>query len=309
MSAAPLLAELFHRLDPPPRLLDLGLPEARLFPWVAGAVCGVAGEEALPPAERALLAGFRDAARRRPPFGFDAAADAAMLAQAPAAWGGGGEWLVCLPGAPPLSLAPLWRGGAWALLRAAGQAGWVGSDRGRIMLLAGTPAAVEHYDLVVPVERLEEVLERLHEAAAALAAEGAGWRTGRRRISARLASLTLLREAPQRPGLALAAPALWHDAAVELAGGALPLTGLKRLRLLLGSLPAGPARLVVLLRGGVPPVLFLGGRRLAATPLPGPAGTTRLEAATRLAGGPAEVLGLAALPGPAPALLGLEVAW
>ncbi|MCO6417835.1 hypothetical protein JYK14_16935 [Siccirubricoccus sp. KC 17139] len=308
MSAAPLLAALFRRMAPPPHLLDLGLPEARLFPWLPGALCGVAEAAALPAAERALLAGFRDATSRRPPFGFDAATDAALLAGAPAAWGGEGDRLVCLPGPPPPVLAPLWQGGAWALLRA-GQAGWAGADRGRIMLLAGTAEAVEQYDLLLPAARLAEVLDRLEAASAALAAAGGPWRIGCRRISARLGSLTLLREAAGRPGLALAAPALWHDGPQALAGKALPLASPGRLRILLGSLPCGPARLSVRLRGGAPPVLFLGGRRLAATPVPDPDGAMRLEATPELAGGPAEVLGLATLPGPAPALLGLEVTW
>ncbi|MFC7539081.1 hypothetical protein ACFQU2_05890 [Siccirubricoccus deserti] len=70
--------------------------------------CGVADAAALPAAERALLVGLRDPLRGLPPFGFDRAADAALLAGAPAAWGeepgrAATGWSGCPARRPPLS--------------------------------------------------------------------------------------------------------------------------------------------------------------------------------------------------------------
>jgi hypothetical protein len=327
MSATAVLAALLGRLAPSPLVLDLGLPAAGLFPWLAGVRCGVADAAALPAAlpaaERALLGGFRDPLRGLPPFGFDPAADAALLAGAPAAWGAAPgevrERLVWLAGPPPAALAPLWQDGAWALLRT-GPADrplvWPGPERGRIMLLAGSTAAVERYDLLLPVDRLVPVLDALQGAAQALAAAGGRWQLGRRLVSARLASLAALREAPAGPPppLAIPAAALLQDGPAGLKDAALPLAGVARRRLLLGSLPSGPARLAVLLRGAgsVAPALFLGGLRQPATLRPGEGGTARLEATVTLAGAAAQVLGLALPSGAAPpglGLLGVELAW
>jgi hypothetical protein len=320
MSATAILAALLGRLAPAPLLLDLGLPVGGVFPWLPVARCGVADAAALPAAERALLAGLRDPLQGLPPFGFDPAADAALLAGAPAAWGeAAGEArdrLVWLPGPPPTALAPLWQDGAWALLRSGPPLSWPGPERGRIMLLAGSTVAVERFELMLPLDRLEPVLEALHAAAQALAAAGGRWQLGRRMVSPRLASLAALREAPDAslPPLAIPPAALLQDGPPGLEAGALPLAGVARRRLLLGCLPPGPARIAVRLRGAgsVAPALFLGGLRQTATLLPGPDGTVRLEAAVIPEGAAAQFLGLALPPGAAPPGLGLldvEVAW
>ncbi|GGC69635.1 hypothetical protein GCM10011504_54420 [Siccirubricoccus deserti] len=320
MSATAILAALLRRLAPAPVVLDLGLPAAGIFPRLHVARCGVADAAALPAAERALLVGLRDPLRGLPPFGFDRAADAALLAGAPAAWGEepgeGRDRLVWLPGPPPAALAPLWQDGAWALLRSGPPGSWPGPERGRIMLLAGSTAAVERFDLMLPIDRLAPVLEALHAAAQALVATGGRWQLGKRVVSARLASLTALLEAPAAlpPPLVIPAAALLQDGPPGLEDGALPLAGVARRRLLLGGLPPGPVRITLRLRGvgSVAPVLFLGGLRQTASLLPDPDGTARLGAAVTLEGTAAQVLGLALPQGAAPpglGLLGVEVAW
>jgi hypothetical protein len=320
MSATAILAALLGRLAPAPVVLDLGLPAAGIFPWLPAVRCGVADAAALAAAERALLAGLRDPLRGLPPFGLDPAADAALLAGAPAAWGEasgeGRDRLVWLPGPSPAALAPLWQDGTWALLRSGPPMSWPGPERGRIMLLAGSTTAVERFDLMLPVGRLESVLEALHAAAEALAAAGGRWQLGKRVVSARLASLAALQEAPAAslPPLAIPAAALLQDGPPGLEDGALPLAGVVRRRLLLGCLPPGPARIAVRLRnaGDVAPALFLGGLRQAASLLPGPDGTARLEAAVTLEGAAAQFLGLALPQGaatPGLGLLSVEVAW
>jgi hypothetical protein len=321
MNAVAILGALLGRLAP--AVLDLGLAAGGIFPWLPAVRCGVADAVALPMAERALLASLRDPLRGLPPFGLEPAADAALLAGAPAAWGEApGEArdrLVWLPGPPPAALAPLWFDGAWALLRASPvdrPLFWPGPERGRIMLLAGSATAVERYDLLLPIERLAPVLEALHGAAQALAAAGGRWQLGRRLVSPRLASLAALCEAPAGPPppLTIPAAALLQDGPPGLEAGALPLAGAARRRLLLGCLPPGPARIALRLRGAgaVPPVLFLGGLRQDARLLPGPEGTARLEAAVTLEGAAAQCLGLALPPRaaiPGLGLLGVEVAW
>ena len=84
-AAAPLLAALLRAALPGLRALDLGLPAPPLlFPWLPGTLCGTADARALPPAETDLLRRFRHPDGRSL-IGFDAA-DAALLAGAPAAW-------------------------------------------------------------------------------------------------------------------------------------------------------------------------------------------------------------------------------
>ncbi|MFC7539080.1 hypothetical protein ACFQU2_05885 [Siccirubricoccus deserti] len=184
------------------------------------------------------------------------------------------------------------------------------------MLLAGSTAAVERFDLMLPIDRLAPVLEALHAAAQALVATGGRWQLGKRVVSARLASLTALLEAPAAlpPPLVIPAAALLQDGPPGLEDGALPLAGVARRRLLLGGLPPGPVRITLRLRGvgSVAPVLFLGGLRQTASLLPDPDGTARLGAAVTLEGTAAQVLGLALPQGAAPpglGLLGVEVAW
>ena len=171
LSVAPLLAALLARALPGVRALDLGLPAARLFPWLSGALCGVADHEALPAAERALLGRFRQMGGSRPLFGFDLAADAALLAGAPSAWGEAAERLVCLPSAMPDLLAEFAGSGPpEPLFLLPGEARDLPDvGRGRIMLLLGSAVQVEQYDLLVPPDRTAALFEALRVAGGALA--------------------------------------------------------------------------------------------------------------------------------------------
>jgi hypothetical protein len=161
-----------------------------------------------------------------------------------------------------------------------------------MLILGAGGAAVERADLMLPDGLLPQVLPPLEAAAGAMAAEGGpGWEFGLRGVSPRLATLTLF--APEAaPLLAAALPrealVLEEDAAR------------RRLRLMLGVLPADRAlRLRILLGGGVkaPPALFLDGARHAARRAEADArGGMLLEAVIRpaAAGGPT-VLGLAGM--------------
>jgi hypothetical protein len=254
MSAAPLLAALFARGFPGLAVRDLGLPAGRLLPWLPGVRAGVADAAALPAAERALLARFRQ--RGRPLLGLDPVVDAAP----DAAWDAAADRLACQGacGASHDATLTLLHGG----LREAP----LPPGLSRIMLLVGSPAQAEPHDLLVPEARLAETLERLRDAAAGLAGEG--WRIGGRLVSPRLASLGVL--APGFGGHAsLPAEGLPHDlpAAVRRSGvdrGGIDLGGIGRLRLLLGALPAGPWRLRLGFGGAEPGAVALfvdGGRQ------------------------------------------------
>lgn len=301
--AAPLLAALLARAVPGVQALDLGLPAPRLFPWLPGALCGVANPAALPAPERALLRRFRQAGGTRPLFGFDPAADAALLAGAPSAWGDAAERLVCLPAATlmgtfaesspsePLFLLP-------------GEAGELpGAARGRIILLLGSTAQVERHDLLVPPDRTAALFEALR-AAGGVVAESVGgrWQVGGRMISPRMASLAVLAEASGSlaPPLSIPAEALIHDLPTRTAEGRLATGRAARLRLLLGSLPPRPWQLRISLcaemLGLAAPVLFLDGMRHPARIRPGPEGIAWLEATIHQTGNHALVLGLAMPP-------------
>lgn len=297
--AAPLLAALLGAALPGSRALDLGLPAApRLFPWLPGTLCGVADAEAAPPAEAGLLRRFRHA-DGRPLAGFDRAADAALLAGAPIAWGGARERLIRFAAAPPGDVF-----GADALLLVPGGAdGPPGPPRGRIVLLLGAGEAVERDDLLVPPHRLDAVQAALRDAAETLAraAEGGRWLARAQAVSPNVASVALLPEEAQsfRPTVQVPASALVHDLPARAGPGGLDLTDARRVRMLLG---ASPAWVRVFLAGEAPGVALFGdGRRLAATPGEAPAGQTCLEAEMPPGEG-AAVLGLA---WPAPARLAL----
>ncbi|WP_135466269.1 hypothetical protein [Crenalkalicoccus roseus] len=235
LNAAPLLAALLRHALPGLAVLDAALAEGGLYPWLAGARCGAAAPAALPGPERALLRRFRQGGR--PLFGFDPATDAALAAGAPEAWGGAAARLVVLGAAA--DPAPWLAGGTLVLARAAPEGGWA-----RIILLAGAPAPFERLDLLLTEEeRLPALLAALEAAARALGAE-----CGTRRVSPRLATLTLLAGAVEARA-ALEGEALIADAAAE-----------GRLRLLLGCLPPRPLGLrVILAPGGPLPALFLDG--------------------------------------------------
>jgi hypothetical protein len=311
-SAAPLLAALLARALPDLAVLDLGVG---LHPWCPGAMLGTPEATALPPAERDLLQRFRQAGGTRPLFGFDPAADAALLAGAPVAWGMAPDRLVCLPGVPPPHLAPLFHGGPPdPLLLLPGEVGDVpaGLERGRIILLLGSAAHIRGWNLLPPPDRVAPLFEALRAAAAALAEDG--WQLGGRMLSPRVASLTLLAPEPAgfAPALSLPAEMLAHDGPLPAAAGRLPL-GI-RLRLLLGLLPARPWTLRLWLQAGAPGLdlhppgqgdaepasaasaLFLDGLRLPVRILPGPAGATWLEAAIHPAPDRHAILGLALAP-------------
>lgn len=243
MSAAPLLAALFARGFPGLAVRDLGLPAGRLLPWLPGVRAGVADAAALPVAERALLARFRQ--QGRPLLGLDPVADAAP----DDIWDAAVDRLACQGayGASHDATLTLLHGG----LREAP----LPPGLSRIMLLVGSPAQAEPHDLLVPEARLAETLERLHGAAAGLAGEG--WRIGGRLVSPRLASLGVL--APGFGGHAsLPAEGLPHDLPAGMGLG-----GVARMRLLLGALPAGPWRLRLGFGGAEPgsAALFVDGGR------------------------------------------------
>jgi len=318
MNAAPIIASLLREAMPGQTVLDLGLPAGRIFPWWPGARFGVADATALPQGEAALLRRFRQGPAGLPLFGLDAGADAAALAGAPAALAGEGPPLLVLDGPPPASLAPLLEAGALVLQqgRTEGLPPPPGPVRGRIMLLGGGVSQVERWDLLLPEDSVAPVFARLHVAAHRLAAglgEAGQWQIGGRLVTPNLASLGMLATGMGRlPPLRLWGAALPHDLPVLSAGDELPLGAARRVRLLLGALPARPQWLRLRLRGADmqhPPALFIDGETVATQLRPHGA-THLLEAAVRLRPDRASVIGLA-LPAGAPsglALVALEFA-
>ncbi|MFC7474842.1 hypothetical protein ACFQS7_10790 [Dankookia sp. GCM10030260] len=317
MSGAPILATLLREALPGVPVLDLGLPAGRIFPWWPGARCGVADPAALAPAEMALLRRFRQGPAGLPVFGLDRAADAALLAGAPGALGGAAAPLLVLQGGIPDHLAPLLAAGA--MLLQGGQTDTMptppGPERGRIMLLCGSVSRIERWDLLLPIDEIELVFTRLHVAAQRLAVVlgGAGrWQVGGRMAMARLASLGMLATgAEQVPPLSVPGGALPHDLPDLAEADALRFGASRRLRLLLGALPARPAWLRLRLHGldpERPPALFLDGRMLPAQ-LRQEGASQVLEAPVRLRPDLAAVAGLALPEGAAPGLvlLGLEI--
>jgi hypothetical protein len=307
MSAAAILATLLREALPEVPVLDLGLPAGRVFPWWPGARCGVGDPAALPPAEAALFRRFRQGPAGLPIFGLDAAADAALLAGAPAALGGEGPVLLVLEGPVPAAVVPLLEAGAMVLRQGGTEVlpTLPGPVRGRIMLLGGSVTRIERWDFLVPVDAVAPLFDRLHVAAHRLAATlgGAGqWQVGGKVAMASLASLGILATGTERlPPLFLPAAALLHDLPGLASTEGLPLGAARRLRVLLGALPARPAWLRLQLRGmdlALPPVLFLNGMRLdAQVRLDGP--VQILEAPVRMRPDLAGVVGMA-LPGAAP---------
>ncbi|SDC51044.1 hypothetical protein [Belnapia rosea] len=286
MSAAPLLAALLGRALPGLAARDLGLPLGALLPWLPGCRAGLAEAEALPPEERALLAGLRQSGQ--PLLGLDPAADAA----ADPAWDGAAERLAWspLPDAVPGATITLVAGGM-------GEAA-LPEGLGRILLVAGREDAPERHDLLVPEPRLSALFERLCQAAAALA--GPGWRQGGRALSPRQASLLLLAPPPGHvPDLLLAAAALPHDLPGPGGAEGLPLGGVRQMRLLLGALPALRWRLRLGFAGAEPgaAALFLDGLRH-----PVRLGSGGLVASIEPVPGRALVLGLAWREGAPPGL-------
>lgn len=274
-SGSPLLAALLRAALPGLRALDLGPP--MLFPWLPDALCGVdAG--ALPAPEAALLRRFRHP-DGRPLVGFDPAADAALLAGAPAAWGDAPERLVRFAATPPPSGLP-----ADALLLLPTDAyPPSGPPRARILLLLGAGEAVERHDLLVPPARLDAIHAALRRAAEALAggaAQGGRWLARALSIADGMASVALLPEEGQthRPPLSIPAAALIHDAPAPTGRDGLELPGTGRVRLLLGAPPAGGLRAVLRGEGTQRAALFGDGRRLHAAVVEHRSGETILEA-------------------------------
>jgi hypothetical protein len=298
LSAAPLLAALLGAALPGLRALDLGLPAPALFPWLPGALCGVADAESLPPAEAALLGRFHHP-DGRPLAGFDRAADVALLAGAPAAWSNATERLIRIAAALPPRALP-----ADALLLAQPDVEDAsGAPRARILLLLGAGDTVERHDLLVPAPRLEAIHAALRRAAEDLAGTlGGRWLARALPISADMASVALLPEEAQShlPPLSVPAAALVHDLQTRAEPDGLDLSDPPRVRLLLGTVPA---RLRVVLRGDASDAALFGdGHRLPVTPVESPSGETYLEAAAWRTGADAAVLGIA-LPGSARAVL------
>ncbi|RAI60322.1 hypothetical protein [Roseicella frigidaeris] len=316
MSAGAILASLLRQALPACRLLDLGLPAAPLLAWWPEALCGLAEPALLPPAEAALLGRFRHGPRRLPVFGLDPAGDAAVLAAA--AGRPEAPLLLALPGAIPSALAPAVEAGALLLRhgRAAGLPPPPGPGRGRIMLLAGPVARIERWDLLLPPAAVEPVFARLHDAAQGLAAQlggGRAWQIGGRLVTPGLASLGMLGIGAERvPPLRLPGAALWHDLPGVPEAEGLPLGAARRLRLLLGGMPARGAWLRLRLQGldpARPPALLLDGVRLEAQ-LRAEGAAHWLEAPARMRPGQASIAGLALPPGApeAAVLLALEFA-
>ncbi len=288
--AAPLLAALLRAALPGLRALDLGLPAPPLLsPWLPGTFCGLSDAEAPPPAEAALLRRFRHP-DGRPLTGFDSAADAALLAGAPAAWGDAPERLIRFPasaiprGFPPDAL----------LLAPPDSEVAPGLPRARVLLLLGAGGAVERHDLLVPPPRLEAIHAALRDAAEGLAgAAGGRWLARALSISADMASVALLPEEAQAflPSLSIPAAALVHDLPTAAGPDGLDLSDAGRVRLLLG---AAPGRLRAFVRGDASgAALFWNGRRLPTIHAEHPSGEARIEAEPPPGTGAAAVIGLA----------------
>ncbi len=299
-AAAPLLAALLRAALPGLRALDLGLPAPpALFYWLPGALCGVADATALAASEAELLRRFCHP-DGRPLAGFDRAADAALLAGAPAAWDDAPERLIRFGAAPPRGLP------ADALLLVPPDAGDANEvPRARVLLLFGAGQDVERHDLLVPPPRLATVHAALRDAAEALAgaAGGGRWLARALVVSENMASVALLPEDAQthRPALSVPAAVLVHDMPTPAGADGLDLSGGGRqVRLLLG---AAPVRLRAFLRGGAAgAALFGDGRRLSVAVAEHPTGVTRLEAEPPPGGAGPFVLGLA-IPASARAVL------
>ena len=291
MSTAPLLGALLEAALPGLRALDLGMPaQPLLCPWLPGTLLGAADPEALPSGEFALMRRFRHPGRR-PLVGFDRAADAALLADAPASWNCAPERLIRFAADPPSALP------AGALLLVPPDADVCAGDppRSRVLLLLGIGRRVDRHDLLVPPQRFKSIHAALGSAAEALAsAAGGPWLARTLVISENVASVALLPQDAQafRPPLAILAAALVHDLPSPAGSDGLDLSNAPRARILLGTTP--PTRLRVFLRGeGVPSVvLFANGTRLPTTASAGAAGETRLEAEPPPSAEPA-VIGLA----------------
>ena len=216
----PLLAAMLRRALPGLRVLDIALAGGGLYPWWPEAMVGPGAGVALPPAERALLARFRQAGGAQPLFGQDAARDAALAAGAPEEWGGSGPRLVVGAGDP----APWLAVGAMVLTRPA-----TAAAAERAMLILGLGGAVEQRDLLLPPGGLAAALPSLGAAARDLA--GSDGEVGLRAITPRLAALTLFAPASAQEPLVLERTRLVLQ---EEAG---------RLRVLLGVLPHRALRL------------------------------------------------------------------
>jgi hypothetical protein len=286
MSAAPLLAALLARALPGLAVRDLGLPLGALMPWLPGSRAGIADAAALDPAERALLARFRQ--QGRPLLGLDPIADA----EPDPAWEAARDRVAstpCAASVPGASLTLVAGGTGEAPLP---------EGMGRVMLVAGREDAPERHDLLLPEARLAEAFDRLRAAAAALA--GPGWQQGGRSLTPRQASLLLLVPRPGHvPDLLLPAAALPHDLATPGGPEGLPLEGVRQLRLLPGALPPLRWRLRLAFTGAEPggAALFLDGLRIPARPVPG-----GLVASIDPPAGHAPVLGLAWREGAPPGL-------
>lgn len=261
MSAAPFLAALLAHALPGLRAIDT---TGRFLAFLPGA------RALLPPppdpAEAELLAAFAPAP----------AARAALLAGAAEAWGPGPRLLLLPAGAAPPPWARVIAEGALRLHPGPVPAA---EAEGRILLLTETPTGLERHTLLAPAGQLPGLLDRLAEAAAALAPPGA--RIAGRRVGPALASLGLL-------GVAGFVPRFCHPA------GALPQTGPNPLRLLLGCLPPRRWRLELTLDGTAagPPALFLDGLSHPAVCSPAPGGARLVAEVTPAGPGPL-VLGLA----------------
>jgi hypothetical protein len=295
-ATAPLLAALLGAALPGLRTLDLGPPA--LFPWLPGTRRGVPDADALPSAEAFLLRRFRHP-DGQPLFGFDRAADAALLAGAPAAWNDAPERLVRIGAGPP----PVGLSADLLLLVPAAVAGPAEGPPARVLLLLGAGARVERHDLLVPLPRLGPIHAALRGAAEAFAAGAVGgrWSVRTLAISADMASIALLPndgQAHQSP-VSIPGDALVHDAPDGAGPGGLLVPRTGRLRLLLGASPPLRVRAVLRGRAAARAALFGDGRRLDVTVAEISQGGSSLDAEGWAAGPGTAVLGVAATPGTA----------